>query len=144
MDEPMLDPMGALIVELRSDTDLSSLVSTRVRGFEPASGDAKPAGSYQAFIVLVTLDAPPERRVPIVRATFGATCYGSTAQNASAVYGALVKAIHEIGPRLKSNGLGIYSTAVISGGEQGKDPDTQQPLVHAVISLIATTQAVTA
>ena len=46
------------------------------------------------------------------------------------------------GPRRKANGLGIYWTSVISGGEQGKDPDTQQPLVRATLSLIGTTQVI--
>lgn len=141
--DPMLDPLGALLIEIRDDIDVDALVDGRVRGGEPAPGDAQAAGKYRAFIVLITLSSPPEMRIPVTFATYGARCYGTTFQNAAAVYGALVKAVHQVGPRLKSSGLGIYRSAVISGGEATKDPDTQQPVVTATISLIATTQVVT-
>jgi hypothetical protein len=153
--DPMLDPLGSLIIEVRDDPDAGGLVSRRVRGFKPApavlhpetgvvveQGDMRGAGEYVPFMVLTTLSAPPEPRVPITFATIGARCYGVTPQGAWAIYGALVKAVNNIGSRVKSNGLGIYNTLVIGGGEQDEDPDTKQPLVHATIQLIATTQAV--
>lgn len=149
--DPILDPLGSLLVEIRDDIDVDALVDGRVRGFEPAPGDAAWTTDADgrrrfahAFVVLVTLDAPPHPRIPVTSATYAARCYGTTAQNAWAVYAAVVKAIHMVGPRVKSNGLGIYWTTVVSGGEQEKDPDTQQPLVTATISLIGTTQAVPA
>lgn len=156
MTDPMLDPFGALLVELRDDADVATLVGNRVRAepappvFDPttkrliAPGDAREKGHWIAFVVLVTLDTSPEAQVPLIRATYGVNCYGTTHQNATAVYGAVAKAIHHVGPRLKASGLGIYQTAVISGGAQDKDPDTEQPVVRATISLIATAQAVTA
>lgn len=137
--EPQLDPMGALIAEARADPDLSALVSTRVRGFEPAPGDALGPGQYQAFVVIAALDVPPHLRVPLTFATYGVNCYGSTAQGAWAVWGAFVKAFHMVGPRVKANGLGIYQTFVVSGGEQDKDPDTGQPVVRGTIRVTATT-----
>jgi hypothetical protein len=153
--DPMVDPMGSLIVEIRDDFDVDDLVDRRVRGGEPApqildettgevlaEGDARGPGEYIPFIVLTTLSAPPEPRVPLTFATYGARSYGVTPQNAWAVYGALVKAIHNIGPRLRASGVGIYNTLVISGGEQDKDPDTKQPVVTATIRLVAATQAV--
>lgn len=143
LTEPLLDPLGALLVEIRDDVDVDSLVDGRVRGFEPAAGDAQGAGSYQAFIVLVSLGGPPDPRLPVTFGTYAARCYGTTGQNASAVWGAVVKAVHMAGPRLKTSGLGIYLSAVIDGGEQSKDPDTQQPVVIGTIRLIATAQAVT-
>jgi hypothetical protein len=142
LDFPQLDPLGSLLVEIRSDVDVDALVDGRVRGFEPAPGDAKPAGSYQGFIVIVALGVPPDPQLPVTFATYAIRCYGTTPQNAWAVWGAVVAALHETPPRLKSNGLGIYKTIVIDGGEQGKDPDTQQPVVEGTIRLIATTQAV--
>lgn len=142
IDEPQLDPLGSLLVEIRNDFDVEALVDGRVRGFEPAPGDAGAAGSYKAFVVIVTLSAPPDPQLPVTFATYGIRCYGVTPQGAWAVWGAVVKAIHSIGPRLKSNGLGIYRSAVVSGGEQGKDPDTQQPVCEGTVRLIATTQAV--
>ena len=144
LDDPQLDPLGSLLVEIRDDVDVDALVDGRVRGFEPAPGDAKPAGSYQAFIVLVNLGAPPDPQLPVTFATFAVRCYGSTPQNAWAVWGAVVKSVHETGPRLKASGLGFYKTIVVDGGEQGKDPDTQQPVVTGTVRLIATTQVVAA
>lgn len=144
LDDPQLDPLGSLLVEIRSDVDVAALVGGRVRGFEPAPGDAKPLGSYQGFVVIVALSVPPDPQLPVTFATYGIRCYGATPQAAWAVWGAVVKALHEVGPRLKANGLGIYKTIVVSGGEQSKDPDTQQPLVDGTIRLIATTQVVAA
>jgi len=144
LNDPQLDSLGSLLVEIRDDVDVDALVNGRVRGFEPAPGDAKAAGSYQAFVVLVALSVPPDPQLPVTFATYGVRAYGSTPQSAWAVWGAVVKAIHETGPRLKANGLGIYKTIAVSGGEQGKDPDTQQPVVEGTIRLIATTQVVAA
>lgn len=151
--EPMLDPTGAFIRELQDDTDLDELVDGHVHGFEPGPevtrngvvthpADAQPSGKYRRFVVVVPLGVPPEPRTPVTFATYAARCYGVTPQDASRVYGALVKAIHNIGPRLKESGLGIYQTLVISGGEQLKDPDTDQPYVLATIRLVATTHLV--
>jgi hypothetical protein len=142
LTEPQLDPLGSLLVEIRSDVDVDALVNGRVRGFEPAPGDAKPNGSYQGFIVIVALGVPPDPQLPVTFATYGIRCYGASPQAAWAVWGAVVKAVHEYGVRVKSNGLGIYKTIVVDGGEQGKDPDTQQPVVTGTVRLIATTQAV--
>lgn len=145
---PQLDPMGALIAELRADSSVSALVSTRVRGFEPAPAkdgqpaDAQGPGNYQAFIVITALSVPPHPRVPITFAEYGIRCYGATAQGAWAVWGAVVKALHQVGPRTKSNGLLIYRTFVITGGQQDRDPDTSQPVVTGSIRLTASLQSV--
>jgi hypothetical protein len=153
--DPMLDPMGSLITELRNDHDVAALVGNRVRGIEPAppaknasgrviaEGDVRKPSDWVPFIVLVNAGMPPDPFLPITFGTIYANCYGTTGQNASAVYGALVKALHQVGPRVKTNGLGIYVTEIVDGGEQEKDPDTSQPVVRATISLIATTQVVT-
>lgn len=141
--DPQLDPMGALITELRADSDVAALVSARVRGFEPAPGDALGPGSYQAFIVLTALSVPPHPRVPITFAEYGARCYGATPQGAWAVWGAVVKALHQVGDRTKSNGLLIYRTFVLTGGSQDRDPDTQQPVVTGSIRLTASLNSVT-
>lgn len=142
LDAPQLDPLGSLLIEIRDDVDVDALVDGRVRGFEPAPGDAQPKGSYRAFVVIVALSVPPDPQLPVTFATYGIRCYGVTPQNAWAVWGAVVKALHETGPRVKSNGLGIYKTIAVEGGEQEKDPDTGQPVVTGTIRLIATTQAV--
>lgn len=141
LDAAQKDPMGTLILEARADTDVTALVSTRVRGFEPAEGDAKGPGQYQAFVVLSALDVPMNPQLPITDATYGIAAYGATPQNAWAVWGALVKAFHAVGPRVGSSGIGIYRSWA-TGGQQDKDPDTGQPLVRGVLRLIATAQAV--
>ena len=51
-------------------------------------------------------------------------------------------AIHEVGPRVHANGLGIWLTVDEAGGEQESDPDTRQPLQTLIIRAHATTQAV--
>jgi hypothetical protein len=136
---PQLDPMGALIAELRADPHVSALVGTRVRGFEPAPGDALGPGSYQPFVVLVALSVPPHPRVPITFAEYAVRAYGVTAQGAWALWAAVVKALHMTGERVKANGLGIYQTFVLTGGSQDSDPDTTQPLVTGTIRVTATT-----
>jgi hypothetical protein len=142
LDDPQKDPMGTLILEARADADVAALVSTRVRGFEPAEGDAKGPGEYQAFVVISALSVPLHPQLPITTAEYGIAAYGSTPQNAWAVWGALAKAFHGIGPRIASSGLGIYRSWAATGGEQDKDPDTGQPLVRGSIRLIATAQAI--
>jgi hypothetical protein len=135
----MIDPTGALIVELR-DYLGDAGITDKVRGFEPAPGDAtKP---YQRFVVIVALDVPPDGRLPITDARYAFRCYGTSPQDAFAVYVGLCEAIHAIGPRVKTSGLGIYNSWVEVGGTAERDPDTKQPLVSGTIHLIATTQAV--
>lgn len=146
---PQIDPMGSLIAELRADSSVAAVVglddrgNRRVRGFEPAPGDADDVGSYKAFIVVTALSVPPHPRVPITFAEYGIRCYGATAQNAWAVWGAAVKALHQVGHRTKSNGLLIYRTLVLSGGQQDRDPDTGQPVVTGSIRLTASLNSVT-
>lgn len=133
------DVLPKLLVEIRDDADVDALVAGRVRGFEPAAGDARPKGSYQAFVVLVGLPGDRQLRAPTQRANVVARCYGSTPANAAAVRWAVSNAIQNARPRLHANGLGIYTSMETSGGEQEKDPDTQQPYQELVITALATT-----
>lgn len=139
--DPMLDPIGALITELRADSDVAGLVGTRVRGGEPGPGDAKGAGEYQAFVLLIGAPAPYSR-VPVTRTSYTVRCYGSTYQNAGAVWGAVVKALHQVKAREKSNGLGIYISWFTDTADQLKDPDTGQPYTEGTLVLYATAQAI--
>ena len=137
----MIDPTGAVITEIRGGT-LMSMLTDRVRGFEPAPEDLQPPGNYKRFVVVVGIDVPPDPRLPITDAHFVARCYGTTPQDAFLVYSGVVDAIHGEGPRVKNSGLGIYQSFIETGGTTEKDPDTQQPYVTATIHLVATTQAV--
>lgn len=138
----MIDVLPKLLLELRQDGAVSAIVSTRVAGDEPKEGWAQGPGSYRAFVVLTNLVTPRHPQVPTQAARISARCYGRTAVEASSLYGACSDAIHAVGPRVFSNGLGIYVTHDDTGGNPGKDPDTKQPYVSFVIEAIATTQVV--
>lgn len=138
----MIDPLGSILTELRADVDLDLLVDERIRGGEP--GPADVSDPFQAFVVLIALDDYPHPRVPIQRALYGVDCYGVTYQGAREVWGAVVKAMHVVGSRMKANGLGIYISAIDSGGEQDEDPRTHQPLIRGVIRVTTTAQAIPA
>lgn len=141
LDDPMLDPTGALVTELRADTDVATLVGTRVAAGESVAGWAQGAGSYLAFVVLVGAPAPYSR-VPVSRATYTVRCYGATFQGATAVWGAVVKAIHQVNARHKASGLGIYITWISDTADQLRDPDTNQPFVEGTLVIYATAQAI--
>jgi hypothetical protein len=142
LTDPMLDPLGSLITEARSDADVAALVGARVRGVEPGQGDARGPSDYQAFVTMHILDAPINFSVPISFATVGVNCYGVTHQNAWAVWAAIAKCFHRQGERVKANRLGIYQTLVLSGGEQDTDPDTNQPVVRGTLRVTVAAQAV--
>ena len=153
-----MDALPKLLIEIRSDDAVDAIVDGRVRGFEPApptfhpttgalleKGDARQGSvedPYVAFVVLVQLDAPRDFRSPTQRPVIAARCYGRTPAEAAALRWAVSDAIHQQGPRLYSNGLGIYKSWDAAGGEQEKDPVTQQPYQTLVINALATTVAV--
>lgn len=134
--------LGGLINELTDDPDVNALVHKRVAGHVTAAGFAKGPGEYQAFIRLAILDAPPDPDVPVIFAAVAGSFYGVTPQNAWEVYWAAVRALHGVGPRLRPNGLGFYQSLIVGGGSQEEDPRTHQPVVQAVIDLIASTQVI--
>jgi hypothetical protein len=145
LTDPQLPFLGAIIVELRTDVDLRALVGTRVRGYRPqggAEGDVQGAGHYKRFVVVSVLSAPVEPSLPITFAEVGVRAYGTDDTDAWAVWAALVKAIHAVGPRVHTSGLGIYRTAILTGGTQDQDPDTDQPMVTGSFQVIATAQVV--
>ena len=136
------DPVGKLVVELRGDADVAALNGSRIRGFEPAPGDAQGAGSFQNFVVLVLLDAFREKRIPVQRPRIAVRCYGSTPQQAMANYAACANALHNAGVRTYASGLGIWNSFDDTGPTAEADPDTDQPFVSFIVELAATTVAV--
>jgi hypothetical protein len=131
----MIDPLGALIVELRN----AGIASGRVRGGEPAKDDAKGAGSYQRFVVLVRLGAARLHRAGVADHRIGVRAYGATAQDAAALWGEISDAIDNAGPRLSASGVAIHQSLDATGGNAQRDPDTGQPYEDGVIELIAGT-----
>ena len=136
----MIDPLGKLLTEIRNNPAVAAL-TTRIRGGEPVSGDA--AMPYQRFVVLVRLGATREKRVPVQEVRVLVRCYGSTYQDAAALYGAVSDAIHNVGPRI-GGGVLIHRSYEDIGNGVEKDPDTGQPHEDGVISVFAATQVVTA
>lgn len=142
----LVDPVGTLIAELRSDPTLSSL-TTRIRGGEPAPGDVLEAPStgtrkFQRFVVLVRLGATRQHRAPVQTVRIGVRAYGATYQDAAALYGAISAAIDNVGPRLGPTGVAIYRSLDIESGGALKDPVTGQPYEDGVLELIASTDVV--
>ena len=136
------DPVGKMVTDLRDDADVAALNGTRIRGFEPAAGDAQGAGQYQNFVVLVLLDAFREKRIPVQRPRIALRCYGTTPQQAMANYAACVNVLHNAGLRTYANGLGVWNSFDDTGPTAESDPDTNQPFVACVVELAATTVAI--
>ena len=129
--------------ELADDAGVDTLVSGRVHTHEPDPGDVQVP--FRAFIVLRQVGAPRVsglRMVPVQVARIQAQCYGTTAANAADVWGAVVAALHGQGPRIHSNGVGIFATFDDTGGSDNADPDTKQPVMTGFIEAFATTEAV--
>lgn len=130
--------MGALIRELRT----AGIASGRVRGGEPAAGDALSAGSFQRFVVLVRLGIDRRfRRAGLAIHRIGYRAYAPTYQDAAALAGEIVEAVDNAGPRISPTGIAIHQTVEVDGGDAQKDPDTDQPYEIGVIELFASTHA---
>lgn len=152
--DPTLDVLPKLLIEIRDDEVVDSIVDGRVRGKEAQGpvldaqgrqlypGDARPAGEYVPFVVLRRLGSPPHPRVPIQTARILFQCYGRDDREAAVLRNACARVVHGAAPRVFANGLGIYASHDISGGTQEADPDTQQPMESFVVEAVATAQAV--
>lgn len=137
----MIDPLGRILTEIRDDAAVAA-ITTRIRGGEPAPGDAKGPGEWVPFVVLVRLGTLRERGLPMQEVRIAARCYGTTFQQAAALAGAVSDAVHAAGPRISTAGVGIWRSFDDGGGGADIDPDTGQPHEEVVLSVIATTQAV--
>lgn len=145
------DVLPKLLIELREDELVNAIVGDRVRSPKPAPGDVAWAdledGTRKfthALIVLTRLSAPRHQRLPVQFPRIAVKCLGRTVVEAAELRWAASHAIHNIGPRIHANGLGIYNTLDDAGGEQDSDPDTGQPLETFIVQAIATTQSATA
>jgi hypothetical protein len=138
----LTDPTGYILTTIRDNAAVAAL-TTRIRGGEPAPGDALGPGAYVPFVVLTQLGRTRETRVPVQEVRILAKCYAATHQAAAALAGAVSDAVHHVGPRRNSTGVLIWAS-FDDGGEGGtKDPDTGQPMSSVVISVTAATQLVT-
>lgn len=135
----MIDALGTLLTEIRDDPSVAAL-TTRIRGGEPAPGDA--ATPFLRFVVLVRLGSTRDKRAPVQEIRIGLRCYGTTFADAAALYGAVSDAIHNVGPRIGATGVLIHRSFDDAGLGAQTDPDTGQPHEDGVISLFAATQVV--
>lgn len=138
----MIDPLGYLLTTVRDDAGVAA-ITTRIRGGEPAAGDALGPGSYLPFVVLVRLGSQREKRLPMQEVRVLARCYAATYQAAAALAGAVSDALHAAGPRISTGGVGVWLSFDDGGEGASADPDTGQPHEDVIFSVIATTQAVT-
>lgn len=135
----MIDPLDTLLAEIRDNSAVAAL-TTRIRGGEPAPGDA--ASPFLRFVVLVRLGSTREKRAPVQEVRIGLRCYGTSFADAAALYGAVSDAIHNVGPRIGATGVLIHRSFDDTGMGAQTDPDTGQPHEDGVISLFAATQVV--
>ena len=138
----LVDPLGRILTEIRDDPGVAAITS-RVRGGEPASGDALGPGSYVPFVVLSRLGSLRLKRAPIQEVRLVARCYGATAQGAAALAGAVSNAIHAKDHRINGSGVAIFGSFDDGGLGADKDPDTKQPLESLVIQVGASTELLT-
>ncbi|HSW41754.1 MAG TPA: DUF3168 domain-containing protein [Patescibacteria group bacterium] len=137
----MIDPLGTLLTEIRDNAAVAAL-TTRIRGGEPAPGDA--ALPFGRFVVLVRLGSQRHKRAPVQEVRIALRCYGTSYADAAALYGAVSDAIHNVGPRIGATGVLIHRSFDDIGMGAERDPATGQPHEDGVISLFAATSAVTA
>lgn len=139
-----LDPFGKALIEIREDAVVSA-ITDRIRGHEPGPEDAKGPGEYLPFVVLSDLGTIRGRRgLPVQTIRIDCRAYADNYTNAKALFMACADAIHDVGPRIHANGLGIYVSHDDTGGTEGFDPRTRQPYVEGVFEFLATTSAVAA
>lgn len=137
----LFDPLGRVLTEIRDDPTVAAM-TTRVRGGEPAAGDAKGPGAYQRFVVLTLLGRSRLKRAPLQEVRLLAKCYGGNHQDATVLAGAVSESLHARGHRITGAGGVIFDT--FDDGDEGSstDPDTGQPYVAIVIQVNALTSLI--
>jgi hypothetical protein len=136
----MIDPLGFVLTTIRSDSAVAAL-TTRIRGGEPAPGDASVP--FQRFVVLVRGGAVRLHNAPVQTVRILVSCYGTTYADAAVLYGAVSDAIHNVGPILSGSGIGIFRMFDDMDSGADKDPVTGQPVEQGVIEVTASTVLVT-
>ena len=127
----MIDPTGFLLTGIRDDSAVAA-ISTRIRADEPGPDDAdwvidattKKKRYKNRFVVLFRQGGHrlPRNAVQIVQ--YGFRVYGLTPQDATAFYGAVSDAAHNLEPRVNGSGIGIWNSRVIEDNGAAVDPDT--------------------
>ena len=135
----MIDPLGKILTEIRSNTAVAAM-TTRIRGGEPAAGDAVSAATgYNRFVVLTRLGNERWKRQGVQALRIAVRCYGTSYKDAATLAGVVSDAIHNIGPRRNATGVLIFRSYDDIGQGATKDPDTGQPHEDFVIEAFAST-----
>lgn len=124
--------MGSIISELRNAG------IARVRGGEPAPGDALSAGSFQRFVVLSRFSVTRLPRAPFQEVRIGVRAYGVTYQDAADLWGDISDVLSNAGNRVAGS-VRIYNSLDDVGGSATADPKTSQPYESGTISVYAGT-----
>ncbi len=131
------DPLGRILTEVRDDPAVAA-ITDRVRGGEPAPGDAI-GPPYQPFVLLTRYGATRLRRAPVQEVMVLAKCYERTPRLAAILAGAVADAAHARGHRVTPSGVVIFGSFVASQGAASFDIDTHQPYEPVLISVGALT-----
>lgn len=142
----LLEPLGAMIVELQAYLEGHGYSAAVVRGGSLQGGDIPgPADSGQAagLVRLTRNGGTIDRRVPIQRLRVVATCYAAKgragAQSAAYLANTVAAWFHDRGPRVGSSRRPLFASSVVSQGTSGTDPDTGWPFEQLVIAVVAGT-----
>lgn len=148
----MIDPTGRLVTLLR-DTPAIAAITPRVRGGGRAAGDGPPMVIIRRLTSVPWLGGPENDRSGLDTIRYSVLCYGPKAsggdRQAFALAGAVHDAVHNHAAlRFPVPGGGPGSALIFrmreeSTGSAVSDPDTEEPYVPVVVSLIAATQAAT-
>ena len=130
----LVDPLGKLLTEIRDDPGVAA-ITTRIRGGQPAAGDALGPGAYVPFVVVSRLGRSRLKHCPTQEVRLVAKCYAATDQAAEALAGAVSDAVHGRGRRITSAGASIFDSFDDGGEGATKDPDTGQPMATILISV---------
>ncbi len=135
-DWVLSEPMGTILSELRT----ANIASKRVRGNEPAQGDA--ITPYQRFVVVIDLGGPRLHRAPLQTVRYSIRCYGATPQDASDLYRDVSDTLDNRGPRYGPTDVALHQSLDDTGGSFGKDPITKQPFYEGVFEILAGAQLI--
>lgn len=146
----MIDPTGRVIVLIR-DAAAVAAITPRVRGGEKAPGDAPPFVIVRRSPSVPWIGDPSTESAGVMTVRYTALCYAaktpSGERDAFVLAGAVADAINDHGAITfaVTGGRGVtFGIQLDSIGGALRDPDTGEPYVPVLFSVLAATQAVAA
>lgn len=146
----MIDPTGRVVVLIRDDAAVAA-ITPRVRGGEKAPADAPPFVVVRRSPTAPWIGDPTTEGAGVMTVRYTALCYASKTtqgeRDAFVLAGAVADAINDRGPAGFQAGSGrglTYGIQLDSIGGALRDPDTGEPYVPVLFSVLAATQVVAA